>query len=157
MKTLRARQSPLQLPKARWAALVALGLIAVDAVGLWWPAQDGEASSGTPRLVLDRTEIDLGDLPFDQLAIAVFTLTNAGDGVLNILEGPPVEVVKECCPLRVVVGQKTIEPGKSSSLTLTFSMPAGMGGVYELLVRLRTNDPSAPERPLIVRSFWGPR
>jgi hypothetical protein len=86
MKTL-ARQSPPQLPKKRWAALVTLGLIAVSAVGLWGPAQAGEASSGTPRLVVDRTEIDLGDLPFDQLATAVFTLTNAGDGVLNILRG----------------------------------------------------------------------
>jgi hypothetical protein len=56
----------------------------------------GAASSGTPRLVVDRTEIDLGDLPFDQRATAVFTLTNAGNGVLNIIEEPPVEVVKGC-------------------------------------------------------------
>ena len=96
MKTLRAKQSPLLLPKGRWAALVALGLIAVGAVGLWWPAQAGDASSGAPRLVLDRTEIDLGDLPFDQRATAVFTITNAGNGVLNIIEEPPVEVVKGC-------------------------------------------------------------
>jgi hypothetical protein len=157
MKTLGVWQSSQQFPKGRWGELVALGLIAVSAIGFWWPAQAGDASSGAPRLVVDRTEIDLGDLPFDQLATAVFTLTNAGDGVLNILEGPPVEVVKGCCPPRVVVGQRTIEPGKSTSLTLTFSMSADMGGVYELLVRLRTNDPSAPERPLFVRSFWGPR
>ena len=96
MKTLRARQSPLQLPKGRWAALVALGLIAVGAAGLWWPAEAGEASSGAPRLVVDRTEIDLGDLAFDQRATAVFTLTNAGNGVLNIIEEPPVEVIKGC-------------------------------------------------------------
>jgi hypothetical protein len=96
MKTLRARQSLLQPPKGRWAALVALGLIAVGAVGLWCPAGAGEASSRTPRLVVDRTEIDLGDLPFDQRTTAVFTLTNAGNGVLNIIEEPPVEVVKGC-------------------------------------------------------------
>jgi hypothetical protein len=96
MKTLRAKHSPLQLPKARRAARVALGLIAVGAAGLWWPAQAGAASSGTPRLVVDRTEIDLGDLLFDQRATAVFTLTNAGNGVLNIIEEPPVEVVKGC-------------------------------------------------------------
>jgi hypothetical protein len=84
MKTLRVEQSPWQLPKGGWAALIPLGLIAVGAAGLWWPAQTGAASSGTPRLVVDRTEIDLGDLPFDQRATAVFTLTNAGNGVLNI-------------------------------------------------------------------------
>jgi hypothetical protein len=87
MNTPGAKHSLLLFSKGRWAALVALGLIAVSAAGLWWPAEAGDASSGTPRLVLDRTEIDLGDLPFDQLATAVFTLTNAGDGVLNILRG----------------------------------------------------------------------
>jgi len=35
-------------------------------------------------------------------------------------------------------------------------MHAGMGGAHEFLVPLRTNDP-AGERPLIVRSYWGPR
>jgi hypothetical protein len=157
MKTLGVWQSSQQFPKGRWAELVALGLIAVSAVGFWWPAQAGDAFSGAPRLVVDRTEIDLGDLPFDQLATAVFTLTNAGNGVLNIIEEPPVEIVKGCCPPRLVVGQTAIEPGKSAPLTLTFSMSADMGGAYEFIVRLRTNDPSAPERPLIVRSFWGPR
>ena len=95
MKTLRTKQSPLQLPKGRWVALVVLGLIAVGVAG-WWPAEAGEASGGMPRLVVDRTELDLGDLPFDQRATAVFTLTNAGNGVLNIIEEPPVDVVKGC-------------------------------------------------------------
>jgi len=36
-------------------------------------------------------------------------------------------------------------------------MHAGMGGAHEFLVPLRTNDPSARERRLIVRSYWGPR
>lgn len=95
IKTLRAKQSPQQLPKRLWAALAVLGLIAIGVAGLW-PAEAGEASGGAPRLVVDRTEIDLGDLPFDQRATAVFTLTNAGNGVLNIMEEPLVDVVKGC-------------------------------------------------------------
>ncbi|HEX9867683.1 MAG TPA: hypothetical protein VGC99_03640 [Candidatus Tectomicrobia bacterium] len=57
----------------------------------------------------------------------------------------------------VVIGQTTIEPGHSTPVTLAFSMHMGMGGAHEFLVRLRRNDPAAPERPLIVRSYWGPR
>lgn len=57
----------------------------------------------------------------------------------------------------MVVGQTTIRPGRSTTLTLDFTMHAGMGGAHEFLVPLRTNDPAAPERPLIVRSSWGPR
>ncbi len=36
-------------------------------------------------------------------------------------------------------------------------MHAGMGGAHEFQAPLRTNDPAAPERRLIVRSYWGPR
>jgi hypothetical protein len=36
-------------------------------------------------------------------------------------------------------------------------MHAGMGGPHELVATLRTDDPAAPERLLVVRSYWGPR
>jgi hypothetical protein len=36
-------------------------------------------------------------------------------------------------------------------------MHQGMGGPHEFVVLLRSNDPAAPERQLVVRSFWGPR
>ncbi len=42
-------------------------------------------------------------------------------------------------------------------MSLAFTMHEGMGGPHEFLVPLRTNDPAAPERRLIVRSSWGPR
>ncbi len=41
-------------------------------------------------------------------------------------------------------------------MTLTFSMHDGMGGPHEFLVALRTNDPAARERSVVVRSDWGP-
>ena len=40
---------------------------------------------------------------------------------------------------------------------MQFTMHAGMGGAHESHTPLRTNDPAAPERRLIVRSYWGPR
>lgn len=44
----------------------------------------GWAVVGTPRVAVDRTEIDLGRLPFEQPARATFTLVNAGDGTLTL-------------------------------------------------------------------------
>jgi hypothetical protein len=40
---------------------------------------------------------------------------------------------------------------------MDFTMHRGMGGPHEFLVVLRTDDPAAPQRRFIVRSFWGPR
>jgi hypothetical protein len=63
---------------------------------LWWQTSAGDAAGGKPRLVADRTEVDLGQHPFDAPASAVFTLTNAGDGLLRILGEPLVDVVEGC-------------------------------------------------------------
>jgi hypothetical protein len=63
---------------------------------VWWQAGAVDMAAGTPRLVVDRTEVDLGNRPFDAPATAVFTLTNAGDGMLRILGEPPVAVVEGC-------------------------------------------------------------
>ncbi|HSF29483.1 MAG TPA: hypothetical protein VLK82_03285 [Candidatus Tectomicrobia bacterium] len=79
-----------------WAACRLLGLMVLSLSILWWPAEAGDASEGAPRLVVDRTEIDLGDLPYGQRTTAVFTLTNAGQGVLKIIEDPAVEAIKGC-------------------------------------------------------------
>lgn len=35
-------------------------------------------------------------------------------------------------------------------------MHEGMGGPHEFWVPVRTNDPAAPEKRLIVLSDWGP-
>jgi len=71
-------------------ALVVLGL------GGWWFWPDASPSAGgTPKLALDRTEIDLGDLRFNTPAYAAFTITNTGDGLLT-LKASPVRVVQGC-------------------------------------------------------------
>ena len=47
-------------------------------------------------------------------------------------------------------------PGKSTTLTLEFTMPEGMGGKHNFLVHLPTNDPKRPEIRLTVLSDWVP-
>lgn len=80
----------------RWDTLAVLGLIAIGIAAGWGPVQAGDASDGKPRLVVDRTEVDLGDLPYGTPGKAVFTLTNTGDGVLKIVGEPQVKILKGC-------------------------------------------------------------
>ena len=39
---------------------------------------------------------------------------------------------------------------------LNYTMHAGMDGLHEFHVRVRTNDPAAPEKLLVVKSNWVP-
>ncbi len=113
MKRKRVERPTPQRAGWPWAApgTVVVTVVAIGMLGL----RPG-ASGGTPRLVLTRGVVDLGDLPFEAPAQVLFTL-----------------------------------------LSMAFTMHAGMGGPHELGVPLRTNNPEARDRSLIVRSFWGPR
>jgi hypothetical protein len=53
-----------------------------------------------------------------------------------------------------VVGRTTLEPGESTTVTLSFTMHEGMGGPHEFVVPLRTNDAARPEQRLTVKSDW---
>jgi hypothetical protein len=87
--TTRRRTSGPRAARLTLAALVVLGL-----AGGWWPGASPLAD-GTPKLTLDRTEIDLGYLKFGALARAAFTIGNAGDGLLTLKAGR-VRVVQGC-------------------------------------------------------------
>ena len=90
------KRSPRRLPKWLWMVLGCVGVVIVATALLWWPRAGEHVMGGTPQLIVDQTEIDLGRLAYNQLAMAVFTLTNGGDGVLRILDAPVVRAVKGC-------------------------------------------------------------
>ncbi len=93
MRGRRIEHPPARRARWIWTALGAIVLIVIATGTLWWfPA----ASGGRPRLVLDRDEVDLGDLAFAAPARVVFTLTNAGGAPLRIAEGVRVTAVKGC-------------------------------------------------------------
>jgi hypothetical protein len=71
-------------------------IVAVAAAVLWLRPTPKAVNAGTPRLVVDRTEVDLGYQRFDTPARVVFTLTNAGDTSLQLTETPRVRVVAGC-------------------------------------------------------------
>ncbi len=87
---------PPKRPRWRWAALGVVVLAALGAGAFWWLSEAQDTPGGKPRLVLDREVVDLGDFPLEAQARVVFTLTNAGDGLLRPDGGPRVEAVKGC-------------------------------------------------------------
>lgn len=84
--------------KWRWAGLGALVLLAIGmGMGMVWSRRDGsEPSSGGPRLVVDRTDVDLGYQRYGAMAAVSFTLSNGGEGVLRV-EGVPPVIAKAGC------------------------------------------------------------
>ena len=96
MKRQHVRGWGSRLPRWWWVTLGVVGALIVAALPVWWPLMGGRVARGTPRLVVDHTQVDPGRRAFDQLAMAVFTLTNSGDGVLKIVEPPRVRAVKGC-------------------------------------------------------------
>jgi hypothetical protein len=85
--------------RSRWGRRVWLvgGIVLVAAAaGLWFRPAPNDSSGGTPRLVVDRTEVDLGYRRFDMPARVVFTLTNGGDAPLRLTDSPRVRAVAGC-------------------------------------------------------------
>jgi len=54
----------------------------------------------------------------------------------------------------VVVGPTTLKPGKESYIKVAFTMHEGMGGMHLFRVRVRSNDPTAPEKSILVRADY---
>ena len=72
------------------------GVLVVVMAAVWWVSGGPNAWGEKPRLVVDREVVDLGDLPFDTPARAVFTLINSGEGTLRLAGVPRVEAIKGC-------------------------------------------------------------
>ena len=83
--------------RKRWRLLMGLAAVSVlAAAAFWlWP-RPASVDGGTPRLEVDRTEIDLGAMAFDRWVTATFRVRNAGDGRLLISSLPKVYVVRGC-------------------------------------------------------------
>lgn len=83
----------------RWRRALLLAGAALPALiggAVWLRPVSEPAATGTPRVVLDRTEIDLGYLAFETPVRATFTITNGGDGPLRIAGSPRVLVAAGC-------------------------------------------------------------
>lgn len=47
-----------------------------------------------------------------------------------------------------------INPGESTVVTLEYLMHGNMGGPHDFRLKLKTNDPSQPEKEITILSNW---
>jgi hypothetical protein len=93
---MRKRANEGRKMSTRPKVLLIVAVLIVLGLGGWWFWPEAPPSAGgSPKLALDRTEIDLGYVRFNTLAQAAFTVTNAGEGLLTLAAGP-VRVVQGC-------------------------------------------------------------
>jgi hypothetical protein len=52
--------------------------------------------SGSPRLAVDKTVVDEGYVPYNQMVRSTFRLSNVGDQPLQIQGEPQVQLVEGC-------------------------------------------------------------
>ena len=96
-------QSQAQSPQRNWWWVLvglALLLVAAGALLLWRPFQAEPdfvpEVSGAPRLAVDQTTLDAGDVKFETPVQAAFRLRNVGDKPLQLLGEPQVELIEGC-------------------------------------------------------------
>jgi hypothetical protein len=95
-------------------------------------------SPDAPRIALDRTTYDFGEMRPQSKGTATFRLTNAGQGTLKITN------VQKCCGAVIKLDKKDLAAGESGVLTAEY---AAGPMVQELSkkIRLFTNDPANPQ------------
>ncbi len=138
------------------------GILVVAVAGLLFARSQSTANQpavpvtvqGSPRLQVDQELIDFGQVPVGKMVTASFTLSNAGDQPLVFSHPPVPTVVEGCCPPKIVGGATTLQPGEQTTLSMEFTMNAGMDGPHDFRIGLQTNDPSQPSKELVVLSDW---
>ncbi len=147
-------------PRRVWVSVGAvltvavIGLVAFGVSRSSVPFAFARPHDGAPKLVIDNDVIDFGAVPYRKMIQATFALSNGGKEVLEFMEAPFIEVVKGCCPPSPVLAKMSLKPGESTTVSVSFMMYQGMGGLHDFRVHLRTNDPSLPDRTVQILSDW---
>ncbi len=75
-------------------------LLVIGGAVAWQAGRTGSAGAPaavtSPKLAVDRDEIDFGQVPFNKRVKATFKVSNEGGKPLQIVGEPRVEVVKGC-------------------------------------------------------------
>ena len=110
-KTIKGTQSAAQRPWWLWTVLGGALLLIIAGVWLTWPVNQIESNTvspaavdpnfepevtGAPRLVVDQTTIDEGEVKVNTQIRTAYRLQNVGDQPLKILGEPAVELVEGC-------------------------------------------------------------
>jgi len=100
-----------------------------------------------PVLHIERPVLDFGTIPQGKKLDHVFKLTNKGDSPLTITR------TRTSCGCTVAnVSSKTIAPGKSAELKISFDS-ANFGGKVTKTITVESNDPAAPTTTLTIKGI----
>jgi hypothetical protein len=109
------------------------------------PAKRGQQAGAAPLLLVERTEIDLGQLPKGATAEATFVFRNAGDAELRLHD------VQTGCACTVATYDEVIPPGGVGQLQATLITDTLIGEVGQG-ISVMTNDPTSPAVYLLLRA-----
>lgn len=97
-----------------------------------------------PKLVLQQTSFDFGDIKQGETVSHIFVLTNSGGDLLKITN------VQASCGCTAAVPEKSeLAPGESTNLPVKFNSTGRMG-MQKKTVKIFTNDPQSPEMTLTI-------
>ena len=92
-----------------------------------------------PKLVLQQSDYDFGDIKQGDVATHTFVLSNSGGDLLKISN-----VQASCGCTAAAPEKKELAPGESTNLTVKFNS-AGRQGKQTKTVKIFSNDPQNPE------------
>ena len=143
-----------------WLAIcIGVATVFVTAISLLISRQGPPYESeitGRPAVQVSQTYFDYGDVHYNVPITTSFQVKNVGDDTLFFLGEPQIQVVQGCCPPRVAISDREIDPGEEAAVSFTFSMHEGMDGPHHFVVHVRTNDPVTNDQFVHVYSNWIP-
>ncbi len=111
----------------------------------YFPPMTEEEMVAAPRLQLDKTNFDFGNVKEGNLVETDFVITNTGKQDLNIRK------TKANCGCTVSTPEKdTLAPGESSKIKVTFNTKGRRGNQYKT-VTIFSNDPLAPTQTVTIK------
>ncbi|MFO7892099.1 MAG: DUF1573 domain-containing protein [Longimicrobiales bacterium] len=97
------------------------------------------AVEGEPRLELEPRTRDVGEVREGRTVTAVYSLRNAGDGVLRIARARPR--CRSC--MTVKLSRRDVPPGEAARLEVTYEV-RDVSGPFARYVVIESNNPSDP-------------
>lgn len=137
-----------------WIFVALLIFIGLAIFGYWQSVPSAEHASGAqPRIIVEPTFYDFGNLIFGVIAEAKFKIKNTGPGVLQI-----TRITTSCSCTSASAGQTKLNPGEETELLVRYDTGAmGPGshgkGQQDRIIYIKTNDPKQPQVELTTTAF----
>lgn len=97
-----------------------------------------------PKLILEKNQIEFGNVEEGKIATAKISFRNNGNGILEIRD-----VKSTCDCTAALLSSKKLEPGQSGTLRIELDT-ADRSGKLTRTVSLLTNDPSQPNQIITI-------